>query len=156
VRPVTVPVTAPETSVTDPGRPLEKKAQQKTAPTRDSTVLTALAVSVPSGDIETDWFTRMPPVRWWEYPVLVMFSALARLWVAIPGHPTRSRANAGVFGSITGALFAVACPVCNKRRCSSIVSFHNFGTTPVHYVPTMSGRLLLTGIRGADTLVSSH
>ena len=61
-----------------------------------------------------------------------MFSALPRLWVAIPGHPTRSRANAGVFGSITGALFAVACPVCNKQRCASIVSFHSLGTITVY------------------------
>lgn len=76
--------------------------------------LTALAVGIPSDVIETDWFTRMTPVRWWEYPVLVIIAALAGVWAAIPGRPARTRAQAGVLGSVTGALFAVACPVCNK------------------------------------------
>lgn len=76
--------------------------------------LTALAVGVPTDVIDTDFFTRMTPVRWWDYPVLVLVSLLTGLWVAIPPPARRAERPAGVVGAATGALFAIGCPICNK------------------------------------------
>ncbi|WP_196776957.1 hypothetical protein [Haloechinothrix halophila] len=77
-------------------------------------VLTALAIGIPSDVIDTGLFSRMVPVRSWEYVALPVVAVLAGVWAAIPRRAVRTRANAGVLGSLTGALFAVACPVCNK------------------------------------------
>lgn len=77
-------------------------------------VLTALAIGIPSDVIDTGLFSRMVPVRSWEYVALPVVAVLAGVWAAIPRLAVRTRANAGVLGSLTGALFAVACPVCNK------------------------------------------
>lgn len=76
-------------------------------------VLTALAVGVPTDVIDTDFFTRMTPVRWWDYPVLVLVALLTGLWVAIPPAARGARPT-GVLGAATGAVFAIGCPICNK------------------------------------------
>jgi hypothetical protein len=52
----------------------------------------------------------MTPIRWWEYPVL----AMTGLWVAIPRQQGDRRGRRRVLSSITVAVFAVGCPVCNK------------------------------------------
>ncbi|GAA3550466.1 hypothetical protein GCM10022222_37490 [Amycolatopsis ultiminotia] len=77
-------------------------------------VVSALAVGVPTDVIDTPLFTRMTPVRWWEYPVLVLTAVLTGLWVAIPRPSVDARGRGGVAGSVTAAVFAVGCPVCNK------------------------------------------
>jgi len=74
----------------------------------------ALTVGVPTDVIDTDLFTRMTPVRWWEYPVLVLTVLLTGMWAAIPQAGDDGRGSAGVMGSTLAAAFAVGCPVCNK------------------------------------------
>jgi len=76
--------------------------------------MSALAVGVPTEVIDTPFFTRMTPVRWWEYPVLVLTAVLTATWVAIPRPSGDVRGRGGVVGSVTVAVFAVGCPVCNK------------------------------------------
>jgi hypothetical protein len=76
--------------------------------------LSALVVGVPTDVIDTDLFTRMTPVRWWEYPVLALTAALTAWWVIIPRARNDTRGRIGVFGATTAVVFAVGCPVCNK------------------------------------------
>ncbi|WP_309235347.1 hypothetical protein [Amycolatopsis sp. SID8362] len=76
--------------------------------------LSALAVGVPTDVLDTPFFTRMTPVRWWEIPVLALTVALTGLWVAIPRPAGDLRGRGGIVGSVTAAVLAVGCPVCNK------------------------------------------
>jgi hypothetical protein len=75
---------------------------------------TAAVVGIPTDVLDTDYFTRMILVRWWEYPALVLTAALTGLWVTIPRPPGDVRGQFGVAGAVTTTVFAVACPVCNK------------------------------------------
>ena len=77
-------------------------------------VLSGLAVGVPTDVLDTPFFTRMTPVRWWEYPVLALTVVLTGLWVAIPRPTGDVRGRGGILGSVTAAVLAVGCPVCNK------------------------------------------
>ena len=77
-------------------------------------VLSALVVGVPTDVIDTAWFTRMTPVRWWEYPVLALTAVLTGLWFAIVRSAADDRGRAGVFGTSLLSTLAVGCPVCNK------------------------------------------
>jgi hypothetical protein len=77
-------------------------------------VLSALVVGVPTDVIDTAWFARMTPVRWWEYPVLVLTAVLTGLWFAIVRSGADERGRAGVFGTSLLSTLAVGCPVCNK------------------------------------------
>src|SRR6266496_899925 len=63
--------------------------------------MSALAVGVPTDVIDTPFFTRMTPVRWWEYPVLVLTAVLTAAWVAIPRPSGDVRGRGGVVGSVT-------------------------------------------------------
>nr|WP_239070907.1 hypothetical protein [Amycolatopsis sp. SID8362] len=76
--------------------------------------MSALAVGVPTDVLDTPFFTRMTPVRWWEIPVLALTVALTGLWVAIPRPAGDLRGRGGIVGSVTAAVLAVGCPVCNK------------------------------------------
>lgn len=81
-------------------------------------LVVALIIGVPTGIIETSWYTRMTPVLWWNYPVWVLSSvlsgALAATYVrdsSVPVPPTEGGKT------LTGtmlSLFAVGCPICNK------------------------------------------
>lgn len=75
--------------------------------------LSAVIVGVPTDVIDTAWFSRMTPVRAWEYPALILTAVLTGLWFAIP-RPATDRGRAGVFGSSLLSAFAVGCPICNK------------------------------------------
>jgi hypothetical protein len=77
-------------------------------------VLSALVVGVPTDVIDTDWFTRMTPVRWWEYPVLALTAVLTGLWFAIVRAGSDERGRLGVLGTSLLSTLAVGCPVCNK------------------------------------------
>ena len=77
-------------------------------------VLSALVVGVPTDVIDTDWFTRMTPVRWWEYPVLALTALLTGLWFAIVRVAADERGRASVLGTSLLSTLAVGCPVCNK------------------------------------------
>lgn len=76
----------------------------------------AVLIGAPTDLIRTPFFTRMTPILWWNYPVLVASAALSGLAVATYVRPAVSNRPRG--GGITGAgllsAFAVGCPVCNK------------------------------------------
>lgn len=76
-------------------------------------VVTLIVVGVPTDVIDTPWFGREVPVRWWEYPVLAATAALTALWFGIRPETDRQRATAPMTGVML-AVFAVGCPVCNK------------------------------------------
>lgn len=76
-------------------------------------VVTLLVVGVPTDVIDTPWFGREVPVRWWEYPVLAATAVLTALWFGIRPEADRQRATAPMTGVML-AVFAVGCPVCNK------------------------------------------
>lgn len=77
-------------------------------------LLSALIVGVPTDVIDTGWFTRMTPVRWWEYPALALTVLLTGLWFAIVPQVANTRGQRRVLGSSLLSAFAVGCPVCNK------------------------------------------
>ncbi len=76
-------------------------------------VASALVVGIPTDVINTPWFTRMTPVRVWEYPVLVLTALLTGAWFGLRA-ADRSGASSGVFGSSLLSALAVGCPICNK------------------------------------------
>lgn len=83
-----------------------------------SAVAVALVIGIPTGIIETPWYTRMTPVLWWNYPVWavssVLTGALIATYVRQPAalaRPTQSGRT--LLGSLL-SLFAVGCPICNK------------------------------------------
>ena len=78
-----------------------------------ATVVSALVVGVPTDVIDTPWFTRMTPVRVWEYPVLVLTALLTGAWFWLRA-ADRSGTSSGVFGSSVLSTLAVGCPICNK------------------------------------------
>jgi hypothetical protein len=90
------------------------------------TVVAALLIGVPTGEISTPFYTRMTPVLWWNYPVWAVTSVLEGLLVATylrtgdpvsaPGREAaepRPRTMRAVAAGVLSA-FAVGCPVCNK------------------------------------------
>jgi hypothetical protein len=77
----------------------------------------AVVLGVPTGVIPTPFYTRMTPVRWWNYPVLAVSAVLLGLTAAtyvrrIVRDGERS-ATVATGGSLL-SLFAIGCPVCNK------------------------------------------
>ena len=82
-------------------------------------VVTALALGLPTDVIPNPVFGRPVPVTWWSVPVLVVSSILAGLLIATyvrdgespADDPTRERVG-GLGGLLT--FFAIGCPVCNK------------------------------------------
>lgn len=66
--------------------------------------------------IDTGLFTRMTPVRWWEYPVLVLTALLTTMWAASPRQSCSegSPGGARIAGSTVLSALAIGCPVCNK------------------------------------------
>ena len=81
-------------------------------------VATALVIGVPTGIIQTTWYTRMTPVLWWNYPVWALSSlltgALAATYVRDPAAPVPATQSGKTFLGSTLSLFAVGCPICNK------------------------------------------
>lgn len=81
-------------------------------------LVVALMIGVPTGIIETSWYTRMTPVLWWNYPVWVLSSvlsgALAATYVRDPSVPVPPTEGAKTFTGTMLSLFAVGCPICNK------------------------------------------
>jgi hypothetical protein len=76
-------------------------------------VASALIVGVPTDVIDTPWFTRMTPVRVWEYPVLVLTAVLTGAWFWLRA-ADRVGGGSGVLGSSVLSTLAVGCPICNK------------------------------------------
>ncbi|MEU0042748.1 hypothetical protein [Streptomyces werraensis] len=82
-------------------------------------LVAGVAIGVPTGVVPTDFYTRMTPVLWWNYPVWAASSLLMGLLAATyVGRPLTVRAQGprgrrAMFAGVLSA-FAVGCPVCNK------------------------------------------
>ena len=83
-------------------------------------VLAALAMGVPTGIVETGFYTRMTPVTWWNYPVWAVSAVLVGLTAATYVRAERrgdrrvmDRAGRTV-GATLLSTFAIGCPICNK------------------------------------------
>lgn len=85
-----------------------------------ASVVTALAVALPTAMVPTPVFGREIPTTWWAWPVLAVTSVLSGLLVATyvreRGTAKPSSATIDRRGAAGGllAFFAVGCPVCNK------------------------------------------
>ena len=79
-------------------------------------VLTALVVGVPTGIVETPFYTRMTPVLWWNYPVWIATALLGGLIIAtyVRTPETRQAMTGASAGGGLLSVLAVGCPVCNK------------------------------------------
>ncbi|BBZ07029.1 hypothetical protein MDOR_11980 [Mycolicibacterium doricum] len=80
-------------------------------------VLTVVTMAIPTDVIDTPWFGRELPVRWWEYPTLVAVGILTTLWFAVAA-PWRGSGTA--VGGVTLATLAIGCPLCNKVVLAAI------------------------------------
>lgn len=73
---------------------------------------------VPTGIIETPFFSRMTPVEWWNYPFWTVSAALVGLLAATYLSGSRPKNASGTDGRALGggllSVFAIGCPVCNK------------------------------------------
>ena len=81
-------------------------------------VAVALAIGIPTGIIETPWYTRMTPVLWWNYPVwalsAVLSGALAATYVRDDRAAVPVTQSGKTLAGTLLSLFAVGCPICNK------------------------------------------
>lgn len=81
-------------------------------------VIVGLLIGIPTGIIETPWYTRMTPVLWWNYPVwalsAILTGMLAATYVRDPAVPVPATEGGKTFTGTMLSLFAVGCPVCNK------------------------------------------
>ena len=77
----------------------------------------AIAVGVPTGIVETSFYTRMTPVTWWDYPVWAVSALLLGLTAATYVRSSRGAAPPAAGRTLGGGVltaFAVGCPICNK------------------------------------------
>lgn len=72
-------------------------------------LLTLLIIGIPTDIIPNPMFGRDVPVRPWELPVLLATAVLTGVYFSL-----QQEKIAPVMGGSSLALFAVACPVCNK------------------------------------------
>ena len=81
-------------------------------------LVTALAIGIPTGIIQTSFYHRMTPVLWWNYPVWALSSALTGALVATyvrdPTVDMPATQGGKTFAGSMLSLFAVGCPICNK------------------------------------------
>jgi hypothetical protein len=82
-------------------------------------VLAALAIGVPTGIVQTSFYTRMTPVTWWNYPVWAISALLVGLTAATylresGAPPTGPHRGQRTIGAAVLSSFAVGCPICNK------------------------------------------
>ena len=85
-----------------------------------TTALAALVIGVPTGIVETSFYTRMTPVTWWDYPVWAVSSLLIGLTAAtyvrgaaVTASPAGDRRPRTLLLTLL-SIFAVGCPICNK------------------------------------------
>ena len=87
-------------------------------------IAAALAIGVPTAVIDTPLFTRMTPVRWWDYLVLAISAVLVGLIAATYVRLDRAAGGRGGAGKTLGAgvvsAFAIGCPICNKLVVAAI------------------------------------
>ena len=81
-------------------------------------VVTALAIGISTGIIQTSFYHRMTPVLWWNYPVwalsAVLTGALVATYVRDPAIEVPTTQGGKTFAGSMLSLFAVGCPICNK------------------------------------------
>jgi hypothetical protein len=80
-------------------------------------LIAGLLVGVPTDIIDTPFFTRMTPVRWWDYPFWVFSSLLTGAVLASYVSPRRTNQSSCTLRTVGGgalAALAVGCPLCNK------------------------------------------
>lgn len=94
-------------------RPTKEPRVRRFAIATAAALATALFIGLPSCIIPNPIFGREVPVRTWEYPVFFATVALTFAWFAIQA-PRRVQDDRRLAGGLVVALFAVACPVCNK------------------------------------------
>lgn len=80
-------------------------------------LVTAAIIGIPTGVIETSFYSRMTPVLWWNYPIWaatsVMTGVVFATYFRSPIAAGRSvNGKIGVGGILSA--FAVGCPICNK------------------------------------------
>ncbi|WP_339121483.1 hypothetical protein [Pseudonocardia sp. D17] len=77
-------------------------------------ILITAAAGIPSDVVPNPIFTRMTPVRWWDYALIIGAVLLGVVWsTAAPGARRRQAYRWSTF--ITAlTLLAVGCPSCNK------------------------------------------
>lgn len=82
-----------------------------------ASALTGLFIGVPTGIVRTEFYTRMTPVLWWNYPIWAVSSLLTGLvaatYIRSIASSTQAEAKFVSGGSIL-SLLAVGCPICNK------------------------------------------
>ena len=108
----------------------------------------ALAIGVPTDVIDTELFVRMTPVRWWEYPVLILTALLTALWAASPRPSSSPGATGGarVFGSTVLSTLAIGCPICNKLVVAALGTSGALGTWGPVQPFVAAGSLLLVSL----------
>ena len=80
----------------------------------------ALVIGVPTGIVETSFYSRMTPVIWWDYPVwaasavLVGLTAATYVRVSDRGGDQAADRSRRTLGATLLSTFAVGCPICNK------------------------------------------
>ena len=79
-----------------------------------ASALAALLMGIPTGVVQTPFYTRMTPVVWWDYPVWVASSLLVGAIAATYVASARRQGAAGTVGGGVVATFAIGCPICNK------------------------------------------
>jgi hypothetical protein len=81
-------------------------------------VVTFLVIGVPTDIVPNPLFGRAVAVRSWEPWVLLLTSVLTGLWFGLQrarsATPEGEDSSVPTLGAAGLALFAVACPVCNK------------------------------------------
>jgi len=79
-------------------------------------LVAALALGLPTDVVPNPLYTRMTPVQWWNYPVLVASSLLIGLTAAtyVRSRAVDLRGGRRMTGGGLLSLFAIGCPVCNK------------------------------------------
>ncbi len=81
-------------------------------------VATFLVIGVPTDIVPNPVFGREVPVRPWEPYVLILTSVLTGLWFGLQraraASPEEEDSSVPTLSAAGLALFAVACPVCNK------------------------------------------
>jgi hypothetical protein len=78
--------------------------------------LASVLIGVPTDVLPNPWFTRMTPIRAFDYLFWITNSVLTGVLLATYLLPRLSQSNVATAGAGTGLLtvFAVGCPICNK------------------------------------------
>lgn len=113
-QPPTAGAPAPTTTTERPPEWMRPRLRLQVA--LGAAVATFLVIGVPTDIVPNPVFGRAVPVRSWEPLVLLATSVLTGVWFGLqqPGAAGDRRSSAPALGGAGLAMFAVACPVCNK------------------------------------------